>query len=96
MKASELRVSLVQGDTRWHDAAANRAYYGDLVRRLAGASDLIVLPETFLSGFTNETLGNAESMQGESVRWIGELSREVGAVVTGSLIIQENGTCLQH
>lgn len=96
MKASELRVSLVQGATRWHDAAANRAYYGDLVRRLAGASDLIVLPETFLSGFTNETLGNAESMQGESVRWIGELSREVGAVVTGSLIIQEHGTCLNR
>ena len=91
MKASELRVSLVQGATRWHDAAANRAYYGDLVRRLAGASDLIVLPETFLSGFTNETLGNAESMQGESVRWIGELSREVGAVVTGSLEVELKG-----
>jgi len=96
MKASALRVSLVQGATRWHDAAANRSYYGDLVRSLAGASDLIVLPETFLSGFTNETLGNAESMQGESVRWLCALSREVGAVVTGSLIIQEQGTCLNR
>ena len=27
--------------------------------------DLVVLPETFTSGFTNETLGNAQTMQGE-------------------------------
>ena len=27
----DLRVSLVQGDTRWHDPAANREYYGRLV-----------------------------------------------------------------
>lgn len=96
MKAPELRVSLVQGATRWHDAEANRAYYGALVRGLAGTSDLIVLPETFLSGFTNETLGNAETMQGESVLWMLELSREVGAIITGSLIIQEQGICLNR
>ena len=56
-----LTVSLVQGATRWHDAAGNRDYYGKLVRG-AAPSDLIVLPETFLSGFTNDTLGNAETM----------------------------------
>ena len=65
-----LRVSLVQGATRWHDAPANRDYYGALVRPLRGTTDLVVLPETFLSGFTNETLGNAESMNGEGLRWL--------------------------
>ena len=77
MNKTPLRVSLVQGETRWQDAAANRAYYGDLVRRLRGQSDLIVLPETFLSGFTNETLGNAEGMDGEGVRWQCALAVEV-------------------
>ncbi len=47
MPSSDLRVSVVQAATVWHDAAANRALYGDLVRPLAGQSDLIVLPETF-------------------------------------------------
>ena len=46
-----LTVSLVQGATRWHDAPANREYYGALVRQARG-SDLVVLPETFLSGWT--------------------------------------------
>lgn len=91
-----LRVSLVQGATRWHDAAANRTYYGSLVRSLRNGSDLVVLPETFLSGFTNETLGNAEGMDGEGVRWLVALAREVGAVVTGSLIIREGEKCLNR
>ena len=86
-----LTVSLVQGATRWHDPEANRAYYGDLVRG-APASDLFVLPETFLSGFTNETLGNAESMDGPGVAWARELAGEVNATITGSVVIREGET----
>jgi omega-amidase len=84
-----LNVSLVQGATRWHDAPANRDYYGSLVRRVAGQSDLIVLPETFLSGFSNDTRASAEGMDGEGVAWMRALATEVNAVVTGSLAIRE-------
>lgn len=86
-----LTVSLVQGATRWHDAPANREYYGHLVRT-APHSDLFVLPETFLSGFTNDTLGNAETMDGESVAWLRALAIEVNATITGSLVIREGDT----
>lgn len=91
-----LRVSLVQGDTRWHDAEANRVYYGDRVRALRGQSDLIVLPETFTSGFTNETLGNAETMEGESLRWLAALAAEVGGVITGSLVTRIGEKCVNR
>jgi omega-amidase len=84
-----LNISLVQGATRWHDAPANREYYGSLVRRVAGQSDLIVLPETFLSGFSNDTRNAAEGMDGEGVAWMRALAAEVNAVVTGSLAIRE-------
>ena len=63
-----LTVSLVQGATRWHDAPANRDYYGTLVRQARG-SDLIVLPETFLSGFSNDTRASADTMEGEGVAY---------------------------
>nr|MDQ2971866.1 amidohydrolase [Pseudomonadota bacterium] len=91
-----LRVSLVQGETRWHDAAANRAYYGSLVRPLHGQTDLVVLPETFLSGFTNETLVNAQTMDGEGLRWLRDLAREVRATVTGSLVMREGEVCVNR
>jgi predicted amidohydrolase len=51
-----------------------------------------VLPETFLSGFTNDTLGNAESMDGPSVAWMRALATEVNATLTGSLVIREGDT----
>lgn len=84
-----LNVSLVQGATRWHDAPANRAYYGALAKSVAGQSDLIVLPETLLSGFSNDTRASAEGMDGEGVAWMRALAGEVNAVVTGSLAIRE-------
>lgn len=84
-----LNVTLVQGATRWHDAPANREYYGALARRVAGQSDLIVLPETLLSGFSNDTRASAEDMDGEGVAWMRALAGEVNAVVTGSLAIRE-------
>ena len=85
-----LKVSLVQGATRWHDAAANRDHYGALVRQAKG-SDLVVLPETFLSGFSNDTRASAETMQGEGVAWLRALAAEVGAVICGSLAILDDG-----
>ena len=84
-----LSVSLVQGATRWHDAPANRDYYGALVRR-AGDSDLVVLPETFLSGFSNDTRASADTMDGKGMAWLRALSAEAGAVICGSLAIREN------
>ncbi|NCT67375.1 MAG: amidohydrolase [Rhodanobacteraceae bacterium] len=91
-----LRISLVQGATRWHDAAANRAYYGEFVRGVAARSDLVVLPETFLSGFTNDTLGNAEPMDGEGLRWLRALAQETGTTVTGSLVVRDGECCVNR
>src|SRR5690606_11485726 len=66
---NDLRISLVQGDTRWHDPESNREYYGALIAPLAGATDLVVLPETFTSGFSNEAIDRAEGMGGPTVAW---------------------------
>ena len=85
----DLRVSLVQGDTVWQDPAANRGMYAAMLRPLAGASDLVLLPETFTSGFSNEAVDRAEGMDGPSVAWIREQAVALGAVVAGSVQIRE-------
>lgn len=81
----DLRLSLVQGATRWHDPSGNRAYYGDLIAPLAGRTDLVILPETFTSGFSNDAIDRAEGMDGETVAWIREQARGLDAAVTGSV-----------
>jgi predicted amidohydrolase len=84
----DLNIALVQAATVWHDARANRELYGTQVLALAGRADLIVLPETFLSGFSNDAVADAEAMDGVNVRWMRDLACEAGAVVTGSLVIR--------
>ena len=81
----DLRISLVQGATRWHDPAGNRAYYADLIAPLANETDLVILPETFTSGFSNDAIGQAEGMDGPTVAWIREQAAALDAAVTGSV-----------
>lgn len=80
-----LRVSLAQGATRWHDPAGNREYYGALIAPLAGCTDVVVLPETFTSGFSNEAIDNAETMEGPTIGWLREQAKSLDAAVTGSV-----------
>ena len=86
-----LRVSLVQGATRWHDPEANRAYYGDLVAPLHGTTDLVLLPETFTSGFSNDAIDRAEAMDGPTVAWIREQAVALDAAVCGSVQLRATG-----
>jgi omega-amidase len=87
----DLRVSLVQADTVWHDPAANRGQYAALMAPLRGHTDLVVLPETFTSGFSNEAIHRAEGMDGPTIPWIREQAATLGAVVTGSVQIRAEG-----
>lgn len=84
-----LRISLVQGATRWHDPAGNRDYYGDLIAPLHGTTDLVLLPETFTSGFSNEAIDSAETMDGPTVAWMREQAAQLGAAVTGSVQVRD-------
>ena len=87
--AQDLRVSLIQGDTRWHDPQGNRDYYGESLRGLRGLTDLAVLPETFTSGFSNDAIANAETMDGATVAWLREQARAIDAAITGSVQLRQ-------
>ena len=88
---SDLTVSFIQADLHWHDAAANRAAFGQQLAQLAGPTDLIVLPEMFSTGFSMAAPALAETMDGPTVAWLRAQAAAHQAVVTGSVIIEENG-----
>lgn len=85
-----LKVGLAQGATRWHDPAGNRDYYGKLIDSLRGC-DLIVLPETFTSGFSNEAIHNAETMQGPTLDWLRAQATNMDAAIVGSVQLRAEG-----
>jgi predicted amidohydrolase len=84
-----LRVSLIQGETRWHDPAGNRDYYADLIEPLRNTTDLVILPETFTSGFSNDAIGDAETMDGPTVEWLRRQADSIDAAICGSVQIRD-------
>ncbi len=83
----DLDIALVQSSLAWHDAQANREHFAALLESAAGA-DLVVLPEMFTTGFSMASAEQAEPELGPTHAWLLEQARRLGAVVTGSLIVQ--------
>jgi predicted amidohydrolase len=90
---SRLRVTLVQQPLAWHDPEANRTHLEALLLPLAGETDLIVLPETFTTGFSMEVARLAEPANGPSAEWLSRLAARVDAVITGSVITRDGDRC---
>ena len=86
-----LRVTLVQSEIAWEGPAANRHRLAEHFRGLAGHTDLIVLPEMFSTGFSMAAGALAETMNGPTVGWMREEAAAMGCVITGSLIVRDQG-----
>jgi omega-amidase len=85
------RISIVQQPLVWHDAAANRAHFASVLAPLKGATDLVVLPEMFTSGFTMQPETQAEPADGATRAWLLEQAVALDAAVGGSVAVNDNG-----
>lgn len=86
----ELNVTLVETDLDWEHPEQNREQFEDYIRCHHQATDLFVLPEMFTSGFTMNPEKVAEPMNGPTVQWMEQLSKNVKAAICGSLVIKED------
>ena len=84
----DLTVGVLQYPIHWQSPKENHAHIRNLLEDTEDL-DLLILPETFNSGFTNNT-SLAHAMDGESVEFLSELSQERKCVVLASLLISEN------
>jgi len=87
----DLVVTLIQFDIQWHNPAANRKIISDKINTLKVVSNLIILPEMFTTGFSLDVESQAEQAEGETLVWMKSLAKSTGAVITGSIIIKEEG-----
>jgi omega-amidase len=88
---SDLTVSFVQASLQWHNPAANRLELQRHIDEISLSPDLIVLPEMFTTGFSMNASQLAEPMDGPTVAWLQEVAAARNAVITGSIIIEEDG-----
>ena len=55
----DLTITIIQTTLKWHDAQANRAHFDGMIAGIGEATDLIVLPEMFTTGFTMDAIAHA-------------------------------------
>ena len=84
----DLRVTIVQTELHWQDAGANREMFTEKLAAAAPATDLIVLPEMFTTGFSMDAEGLAEEAEGPTLAWMQQEARKHKAVLTGSVMVK--------
>ena len=94
LNIENLKITVFQAYLFWENIDKNLQ---NLSLRLSGGvrekTDLIVLPEMFNTGFTMKTEELAEEMDGKTMQWLTNIASNYNCVVTGSLMIKENGNC---
>ena len=88
---AELKFTIVQPDIVWEDKQANLAQYEQYLAAVSGKMEVVVLPEMFSTGFSMAPERLAETMDGDTVQWMKDTARKYGCILTGSLMIEEEG-----
>ncbi|HZH68662.1 MAG TPA: amidohydrolase [Chitinophagales bacterium] len=84
-----LEIAIVQSDLIWEDIEGNLSNFDQLL--WDADADVIVLPEMFTTGFTNQSNQLAVPMDGAPVEWMHDLACRLGSLLMGSMIIEEGG-----
>ncbi|MCU0392344.1 MAG: amidohydrolase [Thermoflexibacter sp.] len=87
--SEEIYITLIQTDLYWEDIAANLAMLEEKIWQIGKATDLVVLPEMFNTGFTMNVKQLAEPMNLTTFKWLRQQAKQTNAVITGSFIVKE-------
>ena len=87
----DLKVTVIQSDLHWENVGENLSMFSEKISAISESTDVIVLPEMFNTGFSMLSEKLAETMDGKTISWMKSQSQESNAVITGSVIIKENG-----
>jgi len=87
-----LTISLVQYAPRWEDVRFNLSRLDGMLQPLAGKTNLVVLPEMFPTGFSMNT-SQICGYSAEILQWMRQQARLTGALIAGSMAVQENRYC---
>lgn len=90
--SDQLHVCIIQSQLEWENPKKNLKRFDKHIESVAKETDVVVLPEMFTSGFTMNPSVVAESMNGDTISWLKEKAQQLNAVITGSVVIEENST----
>ncbi len=87
----DLKVLAIQANLLWEDAQANLSEFERIINIKFDHHHLIILPETFTTGFPVDPHKFAEYNNGTTVSWMRQMAIKYNTVITGSLLIKAAG-----
>jgi omega-amidase len=88
---STLSITGIQTKLHWEDKKANLQMFEEKIFSISQQTEIVVLPEMFSTGFSMQPEKLAETMEGETLKWMKRIAAEKKIILTGSLIIKEGG-----
>ena len=86
-----LAITIIQSNLFWEEKPANLQMLEKKISDIEEKTEIVVLPEMFSTGFSMQPELFAETMNGETVEWMERVSKENSIILTGSVIIEDNG-----
>lgn len=91
MNVDNLHIALVQYDITGKSVSENLALLEKLLSKIEKETQLIVLPETFNTGFMNNPEKLAENADGLTFQWMKKQALKLKSAICGSFMVKENG-----
>src|SRR5687768_5830488 len=86
----QLNISMVQTNLHWEDRSKNIHHISHLIDLVDGA-DIIVLPETFTSGFSmSKQVAESDSV---TLDWMKKMAATKKCAIAGSYFVNDKGKC---
>ena len=88
---SSLTLTIIQTDLVFENKTVNLERLKTKIENIEQRTEIVVLPEMFSTGFSMQPELFAETMEGETVKWMKEIAEANKIILTGSIIIEEDG-----
>jgi len=84
----DLKILGLQSDLVWENPEANRMAFLKKIHESFDGHDLIILPETFTTGFPVDPSQHAEEIIGPTLTWMQELAFDLSTTICGSFLLK--------
>jgi predicted amidohydrolase len=85
-----VKITLVQPDIIWENKSKNLEKLSQLISTISQATEIIILPEMFNTGFMVTPDDIFELPDSETLEWMKSISKKYNAGICGSYIVKEN------
>lgn len=83
-----MKITLLQGDIPSSDVEKNLQYWEQMLKTTPSDTQLVMLPETFNTGFMNHPAALAETEEGITLAWMKQQAQQRNTAMAGSFMVK--------